>query len=95
MKYKTKSVLIARKKEKDDSYTALVRLFDKNDPHMKKDLPDQFLDFRNIFRVIIKNADVKYVLLGNDIIINDLDEIIITKVDDTLKINCKTSSKKK
>jgi len=89
MKYKTKSVLIARKKEKDDTYTALVRLFNKNDPHLKDDMPVQFLDYKNILRVNIKNSDVKYALLGNDIILNDLTEIIITKAGETLNINCK------
>ena len=52
MKYTTKSVLIARKKEKDDSFTALVRLFDKNDPHLKNNLPTKFLDFKK--SVILK-----------------------------------------
>lgn len=80
MKIKTKSVLIGKKK-KDKDYDGIERpcfisLFDINDPHLSKEVPKKRYDFEDgIHKIIIKGLKIDYLLAGNDIVINNLDEI--------------------
>ena len=81
-KYNVKSILIGRKKrdeeakKKDDtSRPCFVSLFDENNPHTKGLAPKKIIDF-TAHRVIIKGAnELSYLLAGNDILLNDLEEI--------------------
>lgn len=80
MKYPTKSVIIGRKKrenKEDEDYPCFVHLFDIKNPHTSGKVPREMLDFPHIHKVIIKGLDVNYLLMGNDIVINDLQEIEI------------------
>ena len=83
--FKTKSVVIARKKIKGEEYQCLVNLFDLNDPHLTPKAPKYCLDF-DCDTVLVKGLDFKYMPLGNDIIINDLKNISIRQDKNTLII---------
>jgi hypothetical protein len=82
-KYKTKSVIIGRKKRKDktrDDHPCFITLFSVNDPHKSGEVPDKILDYENIHKLVIKGCDINYLLAGNDLVINDL-EYIEVEVD--------------
>jgi hypothetical protein len=78
MKYKTKSVIVGRKKrekEEDISYPCFVSFFSVNNPHTSGKVPDKILEFKKTHKVIITGLDINYLLGGNDLVINDLTEI--------------------
>lgn len=83
MKYKTKSMMVGRKpRVGNNKYkTAVIGLFDANNPHKIGAAPTKVLDFQNIEKVRIRNMNVSYYLEGNDIIINDLEEVDIIEED--------------
>ena len=76
--YETKSVIIGKKgaSNKDGSYPIFVNLFDENEPHKDHTIvPKKFLEFEGIHKIIIKNLEVEYLLVGKDIVINNLKKI--------------------
>src|SRR5512141_934547 len=80
IKVTTKSVLISRLPagKNDDFKTAVIRLFETNNPHKKEDVfPTKVYRFTNIEKVRIMRLNVSYYLEGNDIVINDLEELYI------------------
>jgi len=83
MDYKTKSVILGRKKRenKDEAYPCFISMFDMNNPHTSGEVPKKILDFPLVHKVIIKGLDVNYLLEGNDLVINNLESIEI-KVED-------------
>ncbi len=81
MKYKTKSAIIGRKKKLNEN--SLVRpifisLFNKNNPQHSKEAPTKILEF-NVKEVKIKNLNLSYLPHGNDLIINNLSNISVSK----------------
>lgn len=77
---KTKSVLISRmKKEKeDDMYkTLILRFFSVNNPHKQAIFPDEVITFTNTEKSRIMGLNVSFYLEGNDIVVNDLEELTI------------------
>ncbi len=88
-KYKTKSIILGRKKRKGEYYPCFVNLFSDNDPHLSKEVPDQFLDYEKVGKVDIKGLNVIYLPAGNDIVINNLTEISITQKNSTLMVKGK------
>jgi hypothetical protein len=77
-KYKTKSIIVGRKKRlnpNDDNRPCFVALFDVNNPHKQSDGPKEILEFESIHRIIITGLDINYLLEGNDLAINDLEEV--------------------
>ena len=96
MKYKTKSVIIGRKKrldENDTKHPLFISLFDMNDPHKSGQAPKQIIDFPLIDRVDITELNVSYLLGGNDLVINNLDHIEVTS-DDNFRVYIKGNQKK-
>jgi len=80
MRYKTKSIIIGRKKRKSKSeeyHPCFIALFDINDPHKSTKVPKKILDYEKTFRVFIDGFNVKYMLPGNDIVVNNLDYVDI------------------
>ncbi|MEM4267989.1 MAG: hypothetical protein QXK37_04110 [Candidatus Woesearchaeota archaeon] len=79
MIYKTKSVVIGRmkRKSKDDTeYPCFISLFYAvNDPHKSGLAPDKILQYEKVHKVVIEGLVVNYLPLGNDIVINELEEI--------------------
>ena len=91
MKHKTKSVLVTRMARYDDEKknefkNALVKLFNINDPHKTSELPTKEFKFVNIEKVILKNLEIDYYLEGNDLILNNLEEIEIEQKDTIVEI---------
>lgn len=77
MKYKAKSILIGRKKSTDKDYSlrpCFISLFDENNPHLSTEGPKRVLEFEDVHKVIIHGLKVNYLLPGNDLVVNDLEE---------------------
>ena len=81
MKYKTKSIIIGRKKgeEGSDTKPCFIALFDVNDPHKKNVVPKEIVEYDKVHKIMLKKFDVNYLLPGNDLVINDLVFIQIEK----------------
>lgn len=80
MKYKTTSVLIARKKHYEDDFLrrpCFISFFDENNPHLSVIGPKDVIEYSRVHKVVIQGLDVNYLLPGNDLVINDLEEIEI------------------
>jgi hypothetical protein len=78
MIHKAKSIIIGRMKRKglSEDYPCFISIFmNGNDPHKCGDVPAKTLDFDEVHKVIITNLDVNYLPMGNDLVINDLEEI--------------------
>ena len=78
MKYDTKSAILGRsgKRDEDGNGPVFVHLFSMNDPHKKPDaVPDKFIDFKKIHKIVFNNLNISYLLAGSDILINDLEYI--------------------
>lgn len=99
MKYKTKSVIIGRKKRtkeekkkedcKNPSRPCFIALFDMNYPHRQSEPPKQILEFNKNHKVIIKKAgEVHYLLEGNDLVVNDLKEIDVNEDNGHVIVEC-------
>ncbi|MBN2142919.1 hypothetical protein JW711_06345 [Candidatus Woesearchaeota archaeon] len=89
---KTKSVLISRHKREspDDDYkTAILRFFSVNNPHMQEVFPDKVIIYTNTEKIRIMGFNVSYYLEGNDIVINDLEELKIKHEDTKLFVTGK------
>ena len=74
MKVTTKSMLIARKKDKENQdlpYIVEIKLFDINNPHMTAEVPKKELEFKGIECVELRGMTVSYFIRGNDLVLND------------------------
>lgn len=92
MRYKTKSILLGRKKSKGDDDSVrpcFIGLYQENNPHLSEKGPFEVLEFDQIYKVEITGLDVNYLLPGNDIAITDLDYIDVEKDGSILFINGK------
>ncbi|MGM5488258.1 MAG: hypothetical protein ACQESG_04885 [Nanobdellota archaeon] len=84
MKHTTKSIIVGRKKrerETDENHPCFVHLFDHNNPHTSGEVPKEMLDFPHTHKVILKGLDINYLLEGNDLVVNDLEDVDITVVE--------------
>ncbi|MFC1741148.1 hypothetical protein ACFL3V_01285 [Nanoarchaeota archaeon] len=79
IKVSAKSALIGRmpRREGDKFKTFVVRLFDVNNPHKTTEFPIKTYEFTNTEKVRIRQLNISYYLEGNDVVINDLDELLI------------------
>ena len=76
---KTTCAMISRKPaaNADLFKTVVIGLYEVNNPHKQNKFPNVVYEFTNIEKVRIKGLNVSYYLEGNDIIINDLEELMI------------------
>ena len=83
---KTICAIVSRKPavNKDAFKTAVVGLYDVNNPHKQGKFPHTVYEFSNIEKVRIKGLNVSYYLEGNDLIINDLEELMIIHAESFL-----------
>ena len=81
IKAKVKSVLVGRlpRKEGDKFKTAVVRFYSVNNPHKTTEFPLKTYEFSDMEKVRIRRLNVSYYLEGNDIVINDLEEVYIKR----------------
>lgn len=80
MKLTTKSIIIGRKpnqNENEDTRPCFISFFEENNPHLSTKVPNDIKEFVNVHKVVIKGLSVNYLLPGNDIVINDLEELDI------------------
>lgn len=76
MIYKTKSIILGRKKGgTEDFKPCFVAMFDINNPHQRNIVPKKILEFNKIHKITIEGVDVNYLLPGNDLVINNLQNI--------------------
>lgn len=83
-----KSIVVSRKpgKDKDGLWTAMIGLFDENNPHLKAKVPFKSLDFTDIIKVRFRDlANISLYLMGNDLVINNLITLQI-EVDEAKRI---------
>jgi len=91
-KFNAKSVTLSRKpgKDKEGLWSAFIGIFDENKPHLKGRAPFKVLEISHVEKVRIRELrNVSYYLLGNDIIINNLKEVIISKDNNIVTITGK------
>ena len=83
IKVATKSALISRmpRGDKDKYKTVVIRLYDINNPHKTTEFPKKTFEFSDTEKVRIRRLNVSYYLEGNDLVINDLEEINIGHED--------------
>jgi len=76
---KTTCAIVSRKPavDKNSFKTAVIGLYNVNNPHKTGAFPHTTYEFSNIEKVRIKGLNVSYYLEGNDLIINDLEELLI------------------
>ena len=88
LKIPTKSALIGRlpRKEGDKFKTAVIRLYDVNNPHKTTEFPAKTFEFTNTEKVRLRRLSVSYYLEGNDLVVNDLEEIYISHEDNNIII---------
>ncbi len=80
--FKVKSIVISRKpgKDKEGFKSAFIGLFNDNNPHLKAKAPLKVLEIPEIEKVRIRELrNISYYLLGNDVVINNLDEVTLVK----------------
>ena len=89
-KYTVKSVVLSRKPGKDDDTlkTAFIGLFDENNPHLKAKAPFEVLEIEEIEKVRLHELrNVSFYLMGNDIVINNLEELVISQQGNILTLS--------
>jgi len=91
-KYKAKSVVVSRKPSHKDEevWHAFIGFFDENNPHLKGKVPFEVVEIQNVQKVRIKELrNVSYYLMGNDIVINNLEELTIEQEDGVVTLTGK------
>lgn len=98
MIYETKSIIIGRKPRLDkDEYSnrpCFISFFDINNPHKNNVAPKKMIEFLKANRVTIKGADVNFLLMGGDILVNDLEQVDIEEKEGNIIIIGKKNSEK-
>jgi hypothetical protein len=91
MNYKAKSVVFGRKprRDGDDFKSAFFKLYDILDPLGQERFPIEELDFSNIEKVELRGENLDYFLEGNDLVIDNISEVIITQDGTKLLIQTK------
>jgi len=96
-KHKAKCAMLSRKprtNEDDDFKTAVIALFNENNPHKTGKTPLKVLEFPNMEKIRVRNLNVSFYLEGNDIVINDLKEIKLEIDEDNRKIVLRAEQEK-
>ena len=93
MKHAAKSIIIGRKPRLDkDDYSnrpCFISFFDINNPHKSSVAPKKILDFQKANRVIIKGMDVNFLLMGGDLLVNDLEFVEVHEKEGNVLITGK------
>ena len=85
--YKAKSIVISRKPgDNEDGFkTAFIGLFEDNNPHLKGKVPFEVVEIKETEKIRLRDLrNVSYYLMGNDIVINNLEEVTIRKTEDNI-----------
>ena len=85
--FQAKSIVISRKpgKSEDGFKTAFIGLFKDNNPHLSNKVPFEVVEVKETERVRIRELrNVSFYLMGNDIVINNLEEVSIKQTEDNI-----------
>ncbi len=96
-KYMAKSVVVSRKPSHKDEevWHAFIGFFDENNPHLKGKIPREVVEIPNVNKVRINELkNISYYLMGNDIVINNLEELTIEQKDGVVTLTGKQNMKK-
>lgn len=91
-KYKAKSVVVSRKPSHKDEevWHAFIGFFDENNPHLKGKVPREVVEIPKVEKIRIRELrNVSYYLMGNDIVINNLEELTIEQEDGVVTLTGK------
>src|SRR3989338_1988037 len=90
--FKAKSIIISRKpgSDKDGLWSAFIGLFRENNPHLKGRAPFKVVEIEETEKVRIRELkNISFYLMGNDLVINNLSEVIIKKEDNIVTLTGK------
>jgi hypothetical protein len=75
MRYKTQSALVGRSGKRDEfgNGPVFIHLFKMNDPHKQNVVPEKFIDFEKIHKIVFIGLNLSFLLAGSDILVNDLE----------------------
>ena len=93
-KYKVKSVVVSRKPSHKDEevWHAFIGFFDENNPHLKGKVPFEVVEIAKVEKIRIRELrNISYYLMGNDIVINNLEELSIEQEDGVVTLTGKQS----
>ncbi len=96
-KYKVKSVVVSRKPshQNEEVWHAFIGFFDENNPHLKGKVPFEVVEIKNVEKVRINELrNISYYLMGNDIVINNLEELTIQQEDGIVTLTGKQNLSK-
>lgn len=96
-KYKVKSVVVSRKPshKAEEVWHAFIGFFDENNPHLKGKVPFEVVEIKNVQKVRINELrNISYYLMGNDIVINNLEELTIEQEDGVVTLTGKQNMSK-
>lgn len=96
-KYKVKSVVVSRKPshQNEEVWHAFIGFFDENNPHLKGKVPFEVVEIQNVQKVRINELrNISYYLMGNDIVINNLEELTIQQEDGVVTLTGKQNLSK-
>jgi len=81
VKKTVRCIMIGRLPREDGAQfkTTVFRFYDKNNGHLTNDFPIATIEYPDIEKVRIRRMNVAYYLEGNDLIVNDLEEVRIIK----------------
>ena len=94
--FKAKSVVVSRKPGKDeDTWSAFIGIFSENNPHLKAKVPMEVIEIHEIEKIRIRELrNISYYLQGNDVVINNLEEVTISKDKNIVELTGKQSFSK-
>jgi hypothetical protein len=86
MKIQATCVIISRKPKDQgcEFKTAMLGIYEDNNPHKKNLFPKVIYEFSNIEKIRLKNLNMSYYLEGNDLVINDLEELFLIHEENLL-----------
>ncbi|MDP3699195.1 MAG: hypothetical protein Q8R47_06445 [Nanoarchaeota archaeon] len=91
-KYHAKSVVVSRKPshKNEEVWHAFIGFFDENNPHLKGKVPREVVEIPKVEKIRIRELrNVSYYLMGNDIVINNLEELTIEQEDGVVTLTGK------
>lgn len=92
--FKVKSITVSRKpsETEEETWSAFIGLFKENNPHLKGRAPFEVIEIPSVDKVRIRELrNISYYLMGNDLIINNLEEVTIGKESSVVTITGRQS----
>ena len=91
--YTAKSLTLSRKtgaKKDEGLWTAFIGLFSENNPHLVATDPIEIIDIHDVEKVRLRDlCNVSYYLMGNDIVVNNLESVTLKKEGNILTLTGK------